>query len=54
MAESVSEADLQADPPIQTPVSYYSLRGFLTFICHHEAYPIRQLSLPEEFLVMSR
>lgn len=43
--ESLNEDDLNADPPIQTPVAENTLRGFITFICHHEAYHIGQLSL---------
>ncbi len=43
--ESLTEEDLQSDPPIQTPVSENNLRGFITFMCHHEAYHIGQLGL---------
>ncbi len=43
--ESLTEEDLSTDPPIQTPVSDHTLRGFITFIAHHEAYHIGQLSL---------
>ncbi len=44
--ESLSEVELQSDPPIQTPVSENTLRGFITFIvCHHEAYHLGQLGL---------
>jgi hypothetical protein len=44
--ESLTEDDLLADPPIRTPVaSDQTLRGFITFIAHHEAYHIGQLSL---------
>lgn len=43
--ESLNEDELLADPPVQTPIAEYNLRGFITFICHHEAYHIGQLSL---------
>ena len=43
--ESLTEDELQADPPIQTPIGDNTLRGFITFICHHEAYHIGQLSI---------
>ena len=43
--ESLTEDELQADPPIQTPIGDGTLRGFITFICHHEAYHIGQLSI---------
>jgi uncharacterized damage-inducible protein DinB len=43
--ENLSEDDLASDPPIQTPIAENTLRGFITFICHHEAYHIGQLSL---------
>ena len=43
--ESLTEDELQADPPIQTPIADNTLRGFITFICHHEAYHIGQLSI---------
>lgn len=43
--ENISEEDLQAEAPVQTPISENTLRGFITFICHHEAYHIGQLSL---------
>ena len=43
--ENLTEDDLQADPPIQTPIADNTLRGFITFICHHEAYHIGQLSI---------
>jgi uncharacterized damage-inducible protein DinB len=43
--EGLSEDELMAEPPIQTPIAEYTLRGFITFICHHEAYHIGQLSL---------
>jgi hypothetical protein len=47
--ESLSEEDLQADPPIQTPIADNTLRGFITFICHHEAYHIGQLGLARRY-----
>jgi uncharacterized damage-inducible protein DinB len=43
--ENMSEDDLQAEAPVQTPISENTLRGFITFLCHHEAYHIGQLSL---------
>jgi uncharacterized damage-inducible protein DinB len=43
--KSLDEDDLRADPPVQTPISENTLRGFITFLCHHEAYHIGQLSL---------
>lgn len=43
--ESMSEDDLMAEAPVQTPISENTLRGFITFLCHHEAYHIGQLSL---------
>ena len=46
---TLTEDDLQADPPIQTPIADNTLRGFITFICHHEAYHIGQLSLARRF-----
>ena len=47
--ESLSEEDLQSDPPIQTPIGDNTLRGFITFICHHEAYHTGQLGLARRF-----
>lgn len=48
--ESLTEDDLLADPPISTPIaSDQTLRGFITFIAHHEAYHIGQLSLARRF-----
>jgi hypothetical protein len=48
--ESLTEDDLEADPPIATPVvSDNTLRGFITFLAHHEAYHIGQLSLARRF-----
>ena len=43
--ESISEDELQAEAPVQTPISENTLRGFITFLCHHEAYHIGQLSM---------
>ncbi len=43
--ESLTEDELQAEPPIETPIGDKTLRGFITFLCHHEAYHIGQLSL---------
>lgn len=43
--QELTEDELLADPPVQTPISENTLRGFITFICHHEAYHIGQLSL---------
>lgn len=43
--ESLTEEELQADPPIQTPIGDRTLRGFITFICHHEAYHIGQIGI---------
>ncbi len=42
---NMTEDELQAEAPVQTPISENTLRGFITFICHHEAYHIGQLSL---------
>jgi uncharacterized damage-inducible protein DinB len=47
--ESLTEDELHADPPIQTPVGDNTLRGFITFICHHEAYHIGQLSILKRY-----
>lgn len=47
--ESLTEDELQADPPIQTPIADNTLRGFITFICHHEAYHIGQLSILKRY-----
>jgi uncharacterized damage-inducible protein DinB len=48
--ESLTEDDLEGDPPIATPVaSDNTLRGFITFLAHHEAYHIGQLSLARRF-----
>lgn len=47
--ESLTEDELQADPPIQTPIGDSTLRGFITFICHHEAYHIGQLSILKRY-----
>lgn len=47
--ESLTEDELQADPPIQTPIGDNTLRGFITFICHHEAYHIGQLSILKRY-----
>lgn len=43
--ENLTEDELQADPPIQTPIADGTLRGFITFVCHHEAYHMGQLSI---------
>ena len=43
--ENLTEDDLLVDPPIRTPIEEQTLRGFITFLAHHEAYHIGQLSL---------
>lgn len=43
--QELTEDELQADPPVHTPIKENTLRGFITFLCHHEAYHIGQLSL---------
>jgi uncharacterized damage-inducible protein DinB len=47
--EGMSEDELQAEAPVQTPVAENTLRGFITFICHHEAYHIGQISLARRY-----
>ena len=47
--ENLSEEDLQADPPIKTPIGDPTLRGFITFLAHHEAYHIGQLGLARRY-----
>lgn len=47
--EGMSEDELQAEAPVQTPISENTLRGFITFLCHHEAYHIGQLSLARRY-----
>lgn len=43
--QTVTEDELQSEAPVQTPIEENTLRGFITFMCHHEAYHIGQLSL---------
>jgi hypothetical protein len=45
----MTEDDLQAEAPVKTPVSENTLRGFITFLCHHEAYHIGQLSIARRY-----
>ncbi len=47
--ENLTEEDLQSDPPIATPIRDQSLRGFIAFSAHHEAYHIGQLGLARRF-----
>ena len=52
--ESLTEDELQADPPIQTPIGDNTLRGFITFIWHHEAYHIGQVSILKRYFRYER
>ncbi len=45
----LTEDELKADPPVQTPISENTLRGFIIFLCHHEAYHIGQLSMARRY-----
>lgn len=48
---SLTERELGAEAPVPSPMTPYnqSLRGFLTFIAHHEAYHIGQLGIMRRF-----
>lgn len=46
---NMKEDELQAEAPVQTPIAENTLRGFITFICHHEAYHIGQISLARRY-----
>ena len=43
--EDINEDQLASEPPIVTPIGDYSLRGFISFLAHHEAYHIGQLGI---------
>ncbi|MBX2870703.1 MAG: DinB family protein [Saprospiraceae bacterium] len=45
--ETLSERELNAEAPVPSPMTptNQSLRGFITFISHHEAYHIGQLGI---------
>ena len=47
--ESMGEDELQAETPVQTPIAENTLRGFITFLCHHEAYHIGQISIARRY-----
>lgn len=47
--ENLPEEDLLADPPLKTPINENTLRGFITFLAHHEAYHIGQLGLARRY-----
>ncbi len=46
---SMSEDELQAETPVQTAIAENTLRGFITFLCHHEAYHIGQISIVRRY-----
>lgn len=41
--KALTEADLDRKPPFPTPTDDGTLRGFLAFMAHHEAYTIGQI-----------
>jgi uncharacterized damage-inducible protein DinB len=47
--ESLTEDDLQVEPPFRTPVKDKTLRGFIAFLAHHEAYHLGQLGLARRY-----